>query len=58
MVDTKTQYHKIKAEVDAAVIGVLESSMFIGGKVVADFANNLAGIVYPVQMVLMPCKLQ
>jgi len=42
MVDTKTQYHKIKAEVDAAVIGVLESSMFIGGKVVTDFANNLA----------------
>lgn len=42
MVDTKTQYHKIKEEVDAAVLGVLESSMFIGGKVVADFANNLA----------------
>lgn len=42
MVDTKTQYHKIKAEVDAAVIGVLESSAFIGGKVVNEFANNLA----------------
>lgn len=42
MVDTRTQYHKIKAEVDAAVIGVLESSMFIGGKVVNDFAVNLA----------------
>jgi UDP-2-acetamido-2-deoxy-ribo-hexuluronate aminotransferase len=42
MVDTKTQYHKIKAEVDAAVIAVLESSAFIGGKVVNDFANNLA----------------
>lgn len=42
MVDTKTQYHKIKAEVDAAVIGVMESSMFIGGKVVSDFAQNLA----------------
>ena len=42
MVDTKTQYHKIKKEVDEAVIGVLESSQFIGGKVVNDFALNLA----------------
>lgn len=42
MVDTKTQYHKIKAEVDAAVLGVLESSVFIGGKVVNTFAENLA----------------
>ncbi len=42
MVDTKTQYHKIKTEVDAAVLGVLESSMFIGGKAVSSFADNLA----------------
>ncbi|MBI3882654.1 MAG: DegT/DnrJ/EryC1/StrS family aminotransferase [Sphingobacteriales bacterium] len=42
MVDTKTQYFKIKSEVDAAVLAVLESSMFIGGKVVNDFADNLA----------------
>lgn len=42
MVDTKTQYLAIKKEVDAAVIAVLESSMFIGGKVVNDFAVNLA----------------
>ena len=42
MVDTKTQYHKIKSQVDKAVLDVLESSMFIGGKVVNDFANNLA----------------
>ncbi|MDO9375236.1 MAG: DegT/DnrJ/EryC1/StrS family aminotransferase [Bacteroidota bacterium] len=42
MVDTKTQYHKIKAEVDAAVLGVMESSTFIGGKVVTDFAEHLA----------------
>ena len=42
MVDTKTQYLKIKPEVDAAVIAVMESSMFIGGKVVNDFAENLA----------------
>lgn len=42
MVDTKTQYQKIKAEVDAAVTAVMDSSQFIGGKVVADFAANLA----------------
>ncbi|MGC4102037.1 DegT/DnrJ/EryC1/StrS family aminotransferase [Ferruginibacter sp.] len=42
MVDTKTQYHKIKTEVDAAVLNVLESSVFIGGKVVSTFAENLA----------------
>jgi UDP-2-acetamido-2-deoxy-ribo-hexuluronate aminotransferase len=42
MVDTKTQYQKIKSEVDEAVIRVLESSQFIGGKVVNDFADHLA----------------
>jgi len=41
MVDTKTQYFKIKKEVDAAVLEVMESSMFIGGKVVNEFAENL-----------------
>lgn len=42
MVDTGTQYKKIKAEVDAAVIAVMESSQFIGGKVVNEFAAKLA----------------
>ena len=42
MVDLKTQYQKIKNEIDAAVIGVLESSAFINGKPVQDFAENLA----------------
>jgi UDP-2-acetamido-2-deoxy-ribo-hexuluronate aminotransferase len=42
MVDTKTQYQKIKAEVDAAVIAVMESSQFIGGRVLNDFAQHLA----------------
>ncbi|MCX6323425.1 MAG: DegT/DnrJ/EryC1/StrS family aminotransferase [Sphingobacteriales bacterium] len=42
MVDTLTQYHKIKAEVDAAVIAVMESAQFIGGVVVNQFAHNLA----------------
>lgn len=42
MVDTKSQYQKIKKEVDQAVLGVLESSVFIGGKVLGDFVDNLA----------------
>ncbi|WP_218917279.1 DegT/DnrJ/EryC1/StrS family aminotransferase [Niabella ginsenosidivorans] len=43
MVDTHTQYHKIKDEVDKAVIEVMESSAFINGKIVQEFAGNLAG---------------
>ena len=53
MVDTKTQYYKIKEEVNAAVLNVMESSQFIGGKVVNDFAINLAaynGVKY-----VIPC---
>jgi len=42
MVDTQRQYQKIKKDVDAAVLGVIESSMFIGGKVVQEFADELA----------------
>lgn len=53
MVDTKTQYSKIKTEVDAAVIAVMESSQFIGGKVVNDFANELAS--YHHSKHVIPC---
>ncbi len=42
MVDTGTQYLKIKDKVDAAVISVMNSSQFIGGSVVNNFATNLA----------------
>jgi dTDP-4-amino-4,6-dideoxygalactose transaminase len=42
MVDLKRQYHRIKEEVDQAVLGVLESSAFINGKPVQDFTANLA----------------
>jgi dTDP-4-amino-4,6-dideoxygalactose transaminase len=42
MVDLKRQYHRIKDEVDQAVLGVLESSAFINGKPVQDFTANLA----------------
>lgn len=42
MVDTKTQYQKIKTDVDNAVIQVMESSAFINGKPVQDFSANLS----------------
>ena len=42
MVDTRTQYHKIKPEVDKAVIDVMESTAFINGKPVQEFATDLS----------------
>jgi len=42
MVDLKTQYQKIKPEIDAAVLGVLESSAFINGPQVQNFTTALA----------------
>jgi UDP-2-acetamido-2-deoxy-ribo-hexuluronate aminotransferase len=42
MVDLKRQYLKIKPEVDAAVLSVMDSSIFIGGKQVTDFAAGLS----------------
>lgn len=41
MVDLKRQYEKIKPEVDAAVLRVLESTAFINGPDVAAFAREL-----------------
>jgi dTDP-4-amino-4,6-dideoxygalactose transaminase len=43
MVDTKTQYHKIKSTIDHAVLQVMESSAFINGKIVQEFADHLSG---------------
>src|SRR4030095_15916158 len=42
MVDTQTQYQKIKHEIDLGIVDVLESSAFINGKIVQDFAANLS----------------
>ncbi len=42
MVDTKTQYHKIKPAVDQAIMEVMESTAFINGKAVQDFAAALS----------------
>ena len=41
MVDLKTQYLQIKEEIDQAVLGVLDSTAFINGKPVSDFAAAL-----------------
>ena len=42
MVDLKRQYHNIKTEVDEAVLNVIESTAFINGKPVQDFATHLS----------------
>lgn len=42
MVDLKSQYLNIKDQVDAAIQGVLDSTIFIGGPQVADFSKKLA----------------
>jgi len=42
MVDLKQQYLKIKPEIDNALSDVLDSTMFIGGKQVSVFAENLS----------------
>ena len=44
MVDTRSQYHKIKNEIDKAVLDVMESTAFINGKAVQDFAVNLSSV--------------
>jgi dTDP-4-amino-4,6-dideoxygalactose transaminase len=41
MVDTKTQYLKIKTEVDAAIAEVLDTAAYINGKAVTEFTNSL-----------------
>ncbi|MCH5599085.1 DegT/DnrJ/EryC1/StrS family aminotransferase [Niabella ginsengisoli] len=41
MVDTRSQYQKIKNEVDKAVLDVMDSSAFINGPSVKEFAKNL-----------------
>ena len=42
MVDLKTQYQSIKAEVDAAIAEVIDSTQFIKGPAVKKFEDNLA----------------
>lgn len=53
MVDLKSQYQKLKTEIDSAVIGVLESTAFINGPQVGDFAAALAA--YQGSKHIIPC---
>lgn len=41
MVDLKGQYDKIKEEIDAAIFEVIDTTAFIQGKQVSEFAENL-----------------
>src|SRR6266700_3752184 len=42
MVDLKSEYQRLKAEIDEAVIDVIESAAFINGKPVQQFSKALA----------------
>lgn len=42
MVDLRSQYHNIQQEIDKAILDVVESSAFINGPAVKQFADNLA----------------
>ena len=42
MVDLKTQYHRLKTDIDREILEVLESTRFIGGPKVDAFAQSLA----------------
>jgi UDP-2-acetamido-2-deoxy-ribo-hexuluronate aminotransferase len=53
MVDLKEQYKKIKTDIDAAVLKVIESAGFINGPEVERFANDLAA--YNGSKHVIPC---
>jgi dTDP-4-amino-4,6-dideoxygalactose transaminase len=53
MVDTQTQYQKIKGEIHIAIQKVLDSSAYINGKIVQEFATHLAE--YLDVKYLIPC---
>ena len=42
MLDLKTQYYHIKNDIDKAMLDCVESSDFINGKKVHEFAENLS----------------
>ena len=41
MVDLQAQYARLKPEIDAAVLDVMQSARYIGGPVIKDFQENL-----------------
>jgi dTDP-4-amino-4,6-dideoxygalactose transaminase len=42
MVDLKSQYHRIKSEIDEAVLNAIDNSAYINGPEVGEFAKELA----------------
>jgi len=53
MVDVKSQYLKIKQEIDSAVLGVIEDTSFINGPAVKNFASNLGAYLGGARVI--PC---
>jgi dTDP-4-amino-4,6-dideoxygalactose transaminase len=53
MVDLKGQYEKIKPQIDSAIQEVIDSTAFINGKAVQDFATELAA--YNGSKYCIPC---
>ncbi len=53
MVDLKTEYQRLKNEIDTAVIDVIESAAFINGKPVQDFSKALANYLHVKHVI--PC---
>jgi len=53
MVDLKGQYNKIKEEIDAAIQEVIDSSAFINGPKVSEFADHLSRYLGGINVV--PC---
>ena len=51
MVDLKTQYHRLKSEIDKAISEVLESTQFIKGPEVKKFETNLASYLGTKQVI-------
>lgn len=51
MVDLKTQYERIRNEVDAAMAGVIENTQFIKGPQVKKFEDNLAAYLGAKQVI-------
>lgn len=45
MVDLKTQYEKIKSQIDVAVLNVIENAHFINGPQVEEFSSNLSSFL-------------
>lgn len=53
MVDLNSQYLKIKSEIDRAILDVVESTRFINGPAVQEFAGELANYLQVKQVI--PC---